>query len=83
MGYPLDLDEHAEHRLLGELIRRAKLRKQGLCDYCGRSAVTKACKFPGRHTDKDRTRITLRQLSFAVDNEYAPDVMRGLMGLDR
>jgi len=49
MGYPMDLDEYDEARLVGELERRRALRVQGLCDYCERATELPPCKFPGRH----------------------------------
>ena len=49
MSYPTGLDEFPEERLVAELERRADLRKQGLCDYCGREEFTSPCKFPDRH----------------------------------
>jgi len=49
MGYPLDLDEISDEKLLGELQRRASLRIRGLCTYCERPGKTSTCKFPDRH----------------------------------
>jgi len=76
MGYSRDLDEYAEHRLLGEILRRAKLRKQGLCDYCERTPDTKPCKFPGRHRSTNKTTIRPKPLNFVVENEHADKVKR-------
>lgn len=50
MGYPLDLDEYEEERLIEEINRRVRLQEQGLCDYCERSPDTDPCKFPERHS---------------------------------
>lgn len=44
-----DLHELPEKLLQEELSRRASLRYQGLCDYCGRAPSTPACRFPDRH----------------------------------
>lgn len=49
MGYPLDLDEYDEARLVAELRKRRALRELGFCDYCGRPYNTPSCKFPDRH----------------------------------
>jgi hypothetical protein len=49
MGYPRDLDEYEEEELRAELDRRAKLRADGKCDYCGRSIHVPTCKFQERH----------------------------------
>jgi hypothetical protein len=50
VGYPLDLDEIDEARLVYELDRRRKLRSQHRCDYCERAwGVLPVCKFPHRH----------------------------------
>lgn len=48
MSYPRDLDEYTEEELRAELRRREAFRALGLCDYCGRPALT-TCRFPDRH----------------------------------
>lgn len=50
MGYPLDLDEYGEDALRNELTRRAKLKREGRCDYCGKYRNESVCKFPDRHS---------------------------------
>ena len=56
MGFPLDLDEYDEKRLIDELARRVNLRAQGLCDYCARPyGVKPSCKFPERHAGNERS----------------------------
>lgn len=55
MSYHVDLDEYTELQLLDELERRKKVRKRGLCDYCGMPRKTTAsCKFPERHNLENR-----------------------------
>lgn len=49
MGYPRDLDEYTDEELRAELEGRERLRALALCDYCGRSWETRACRFPDRH----------------------------------
>ena len=49
MSYPKDLDEYNRYDLVAELARREKVLHEGKCDYCGRSGLTKSCRFPGRH----------------------------------
>lgn len=47
---PRSLDEIPELRIRREIERRAKLRSQGKCDYCGRvCGAEPVCKFPHRH----------------------------------
>lgn len=49
MSYPVGLDEIETTTLRGELERRAKLRADGLCDYCARPPTTPACMYGARH----------------------------------
>jgi hypothetical protein len=46
----LDLDEYSEEALRAELVRRREARARLVCDYCGREAGTRPCKFPDRHS---------------------------------
>ena len=61
MSYPRDLDEFAEKELVAELERRERLRRRGLCDYCGSPAGVlfpngRTCSHPERHDDPRATR---------------------------
>lgn len=47
----MDLDEYTEARLVAELARRSTARRQGICDYCGRTPDTPTCRFPERHRE--------------------------------
>jgi hypothetical protein len=49
MSFPRSLDEVSEYALHKELEERAAKRRNGLCDYCGRTPDTPPCKFPQRH----------------------------------
>jgi len=49
MSYHRDLDEYPRFELQQELARREKVLHEGKCDYCGRSGLTKPCRFPERH----------------------------------
>lgn len=51
MSYMKDLDEYTEAELEQELAARARRRKYGRCDYCGRHPLTRPCRFPKRHYD--------------------------------
>lgn len=53
MSYPRDLDEYADYELVEELDRRARLRMNNFCTYCGQAAVTPPCKFPERHYESN------------------------------
>ena len=66
MGYPLDLDEMSEIRLVAELAERKENRAKGLCDYCHRSGSTPSCKMSVRH---DVARATLREKMSNADIE--------------
>lgn len=60
MGYPIDLDEYEETRLIEELKRRIKLQERGMCDYCERVSDTPPCKFPDRHSRSDKNKRSYR-----------------------
>lgn len=49
MGYPRDLQDYEDHELVRELERRVSVRRQKLCDYCGRSPEETPCRYPNRH----------------------------------
>jgi hypothetical protein len=79
MSYSRDLDEYATDELLVELVRRADLRKRGLCDYCERKPEEPPCRFHDRHrgsaarpTTKRAVRRTPEQWAeLLVDNVSA------------
>lgn len=53
MSYPRDLDDYTDQELFRELARRAKRRKEGLCDYCTNKLNSKpVCMHPARHQGK-------------------------------
>jgi len=64
MGYPTELDDADEKTLKDELQRREQARARGLCDYCGRTGDTPACKHKSRH-DKANRPLNVRVLTKA------------------
>lgn len=61
-----DLAEYEDKQLTDELNRRIRLRRQCLCDYCGRPSSTKPCKFPHRHGLTKLVRATLSRYTDPV-----------------
>jgi len=56
-----DLTEVDEEALSAELKRRARLRCQGVCDYCGKHADEPPCSQPIRHSWAIRTTTASRR----------------------
>lgn len=50
----MNLDEYNEEEVAAEITRRARARKEGLCDYCLRPPGSEPCKFPARHRPNGR-----------------------------
>jgi hypothetical protein len=49
VSYPKDLEDYTDQQLLEEILRRAKLRADGVCDYCGSPATKPTCAHVYRH----------------------------------
>lgn len=78
MGYPGELDEISEGRLVYELIRRMKQRQKGNCDCCERPVRSEpVCTFPHRHNLVNRIDLTA-ELTFQVGSYQANDVREAL-----
>lgn len=76
MSFRLDLDEMPARQLLDELASRRKMRRNGLCDYCGRAPDTPSCKFPERHKNqKVKEPLLMRFMRYLRDNNRKPGVL--------
>lgn len=84
MGYPGELDEISEARLVHELIRRMTQRQEGNCDYCERRVMSDpVCTFPHRHNMVNQIDLRTGDLVFVVgSNEEADGVRQALGTLD-
>lgn len=61
MSYPIDLDEYTDRQLNDEIVRRAKLKAEGRCDYCGRLGDMPTCRFTERHSRAKEVLENLRR----------------------
>lgn len=74
MAYPRRLDEVPEGTLRQELDKRARMRMEGRCDYCGRPAGTAPpCGQPSRHFGGGRPKrrkqaVEVREVRRRVDD---------------
>lgn len=79
MGYPGELNEISEGRLVHELIRRMKQRQEGNCDYCERpEGCEPVCTFVHRHNLEKRIDLTAT-LTFNVGSYQADGVREALL----
>jgi len=49
MGYPTEIDEISDEKLIAEVRRRYQVHQSSGCTYCGRSILEETCRFPEFH----------------------------------
>ena len=70
MGYPTDLDEISNEKLLRELGKRMRKEMVGKCSYCAMPQSVGSCRFKERHDGNDRLALLFIRTNLTSSDDF-------------